>query len=207
MRLMVLLLTVMALSGCERVVKNMYDQPRDKAYSANPFYADGASSRLPPAGTVAYSRGAAPDASSGRMGTAQIDRDDEAAGAQAMPYPIDKKLLVRGQERYAIYCLPCHSPSGDGDGRVVRLGFPAPPSYHIERLRNADDRHIYNVISDGYGVMAAYGDRIEPADRWAVVAFVRALQLSQYAKLSDLTPLARQQARQALETTASTESP
>jgi mono/diheme cytochrome c family protein len=87
-----------------------------------------------------------------------------------------------------IYCMPCHSPAGDGDGLVVRRGFPAPPTYHQDRLRNVPDRHIYDVIRNGYGVMVPYGDRVEPADRWAIVAFIRALQLSRHAEVASLPP-------------------
>ncbi len=94
-------------------------------------------------------------------------------------------LLQRGRERFDVYCSPCHSVVGDGDGMVVRRGFPAPPSYHIERLRAAPDHHFYDVITHGYGVMYPYGDRVAPDDRWAIVAYIRALQLSQHAAASD----------------------
>ncbi|WP_084135972.1 c-type cytochrome [Pollutimonas bauzanensis] len=195
------LLAPLLLAGCERSLKNMYDQPRDKAYSANPLFADGASSRTPPAGTVPNSRGALAGTSSGRHGQDAVAADARAAAAASQPYPVTAQLLLRGQERYSIYCLPCHSPAGDGDGRVVRRGFPAPPSFHTDRLRQASDRHIFEVIGAGYGVMAPYGDRIRATDRWAIVAFVRALQLSQHAYLSDLPPDVQRGARQALEKT------
>ena len=123
----------------------------------------------------------------GERFTAQA-RDATAEEAQTIPYPVDLALLKRGQDRYMIYCVPCHSPAGDGDGLVVRRGFPPPPSYHQDRLRNAPDRHLYDVISKGYGVMVPYGDRVEPADRWAIVAFIRALQLSQHADAATLPP-------------------
>ncbi|HET7401270.1 MAG TPA: cytochrome c, partial [Usitatibacter sp.] len=108
----------------------------------------------------------------------------QADDASAMPYPVTLALLQRGQERYGIYCVPCHSPLGDGDGMVARRGFPHPPSYHIDRLRRAPDRHFYDVITNGYGVMYAYGDRVAPPDRWAIVAYIRALQRSQGARLA-----------------------
>jgi mono/diheme cytochrome c family protein len=95
-------------------------------------------------------------------------------------------LLRRGQERFNIYCSPCHSPVGDGDGMVARRGFPHPPSYHIDRLRNAPDRYLFDVITQGHGVMRSYADRVPADDRWAIVAYIRALQLSQYARLEDL---------------------
>jgi len=103
-----------------------------------------------------------------------------------MPYPVTRAILERGRERFTIYCQPCHSPVGDGDGLIVRRGFPAPPSFHIERLRKAPDRHFFEVITGGYGVMYPYADRVSPEDRWAIVAYIRALQLSQGAKAAEL---------------------
>jgi mono/diheme cytochrome c family protein len=88
-------------------------------------------------------------------------------------------LLARGQQRFDIYCAPCHSRAGDGDGMIARRGFPHPPSYHQPRLREAPDRHFYDVMTNGYGIMRSYADRVPPEDRWAIVAYVRALQLSQ----------------------------
>jgi mono/diheme cytochrome c family protein len=131
------------------------------------------------------------DSSGGRAGGAAVQADIAAERAQANPYPVDMRLLERGRDRYMIYCLPCHSPLGDGDGLVVRRGFPAPPSFHQPRLREAPDRHIYDVITQGYGVMLPYADRVEPADRWAIVAFIRALQLSQNAPAASLPPALR----------------
>jgi hypothetical protein len=87
--------------------------------------------------------------------------------------------------------MPCHSPVGDGDGRVVRRGFPRPPSYHEQRLRDAPDRHFYDVITNGYGIMHSYADRVPPQDRWAIVAYIRALQLSQNAPVAQLPPALR----------------
>ncbi|MGH8797704.1 MAG: c-type cytochrome, partial [Caldimonas sp.] len=116
-----------------------------------------------------------------------------ADAAERLPERPGEALLLRGQERYTIYCMPCHSPAGDGDGPVVRRGFPAPPSYHSERLRGAPDRHYYDVITHGYGVMYPYADRVAPADRWAIVAYIRALQLSQHAPVAALPPELRAQ--------------
>lgn len=205
--IMMPLLALLALSGCERSIKNMYDQPRDKAYSANPLFSDGASSRTAPAGTMQHSRGDLAGSSSGLRGADLVEGNASASRAATQPYPITEELLVRGRQRYSIYCLPCHSPAGDGDGRIVRRGFPAPPSYHIDRLRNAPDRHFYDVISDGYGVMASYAARIEPTDRWAIVAYIRALQLSQHARLTELPAKIAQRARQNLDKAKSEPSP
>ncbi|MFC4278045.1 c-type cytochrome [Achromobacter aloeverae] len=192
------LVAVLASAGCERAAQNMYDQPRGKPYKAGALFPDGAMSRTPPPGTEAYARGSAADTSSGREGTAGVERDRQARAATALPDPVTPAMLRHGQALYGVYCLPCHSPAGDGDGRIVERGFPAPPSYHSDRLREAPDRHFYDVISNGYGVMAAYGNRIEPADRWAIVAFVRALQLSQHAVPDRLPPALRGPVREGL---------
>jgi mono/diheme cytochrome c family protein len=186
--LMMMAAGAVALAGCEKAKQDMYDQPRYKTYAPSTMFEDGASARPPVAGTEPRARGAFADSSGGRAGTDLVRRDAQAEDAQTNPYPVDMALLKRGQDRYMIYCMPCHSPAGDGDGLVVRRGFPAPPTYHQDRLRNAPDRHIYDVIRNGYGVMAPYGDRVEPADRWAIVAFVRALQLSQHADAASLPP-------------------
>jgi mono/diheme cytochrome c family protein len=176
------------LAGCERAKQDMYDQPRYKTYAPSALFEDGASVRPPVTGTQPRARGAFADSSGGREGVDLVRRDALAEEAQTNPYPVDMTLLKRGQDRYTIYCMPCHSPAGDGDGLVVRRGFPAPPSYHQDRLRNVPDRHIYDVIKNGYGVMVPYGDRVEPADRWAIVAFIRALQLSRHADAATLPP-------------------
>jgi mono/diheme cytochrome c family protein len=112
---------------------------------------------------------------------AAMERRIAAEAAQSYPRPVTLALLERGRERFEIYCVPCHSPLGDGDGMVVRRGFPKPASYHVDRLREAPDRHFYDVITQGYGIMYAYGDRVDPEDRWAIVAYIRALQRSQDA--------------------------
>lgn len=179
------------LAGCERAKQDMYDQARYKPYAKSALFEDGASARTAPEGTQPRARGAFAESSGGRVGAQAVETDIAAERAQTNPYPVDLALLRRGQERYTIYCMPCHSPAGDGDGLVVRRGFPPPPTYHQERLRNAPDRHLYDVIRNGYGVMVSYADRVEPADRWAIVAYIRALQLSQYAQASDLPPDAR----------------
>jgi mono/diheme cytochrome c family protein len=189
-----LALITLTLSACERAKQDMYDQARGKPYRASTLFPDGNMSRTPPPGTVPYAQGAGALASSARVGADDTLKQAQADAAPAMPFPITPALLRRGQDRYAIYCMPCHSAVGDGDGRIVRRGFPAPPSYHQDRLRQAPDRHVYDVISQGFGAMRPYGDRIKPEDRWAIVAFVRALQLSQHAQVDSLPPDVRQQA-------------
>jgi mono/diheme cytochrome c family protein len=113
-------------------------------------------------------------------------RNQGTAAAQGNKLPITPKLLARGRERFDIYCAPCHGYAGRGDGMVARRGFPHPPSYHIDRLREAPDMHFIDVMTHGYGVMYPYADRISRADRWAIVAYIRALQLSQHARLEDV---------------------
>lgn len=104
------------------------------------------------------------------------------------PPPVTLALIERGQDRYRIYCTPCHSELGDGRGMIVQRGFPPPPSYHIARLREAPPSHFYDVITNGHGVMYSFANRVQPADRWAIAAYIRALQRSQEATVSDLTP-------------------
>ncbi len=185
-RLIVLLVGAVLLAGCEKIARNMYDQPRYKPMRESPLFVDGTSARSPVPGTVAAASGNLSGTSSGRVGAeveARRARDDQA---KENPYPVTLDLLRRGRERFDIYCAPCHSIVGDGDGMVARRGFPHPPSYHIDRLRNAPDRHFYDVMTHGYGVMRPYSDRVPPEDRWAIVAYIRALQLSQYARVEDL---------------------
>ncbi len=153
-----------ALAACD----NMANQPKRLPYEAYRGEADGNRHRLPPQGTVA--------------------RDDMPP---PKPPPVTEALLTRGQERFDIYCAPCHGRTGDGDGVIVQRGFPRPPSYHIDRLRQAPIQHFYDVISNGYGAMYPYAARVAPADRWAIVAYIRALQASQDAKVADVPPQQR----------------
>lgn len=180
----------LALAGCERAMHDMYDQPRYDRGEASPLFADGRADRPPPTGSVPMAAGTPAFTSSGRKGGAAVAQW-EAAYASTSPPPVTMALLQRGQERYSIYCLPCHSPVGDGDGRVVRRGFPQPPSYHEERLRAAPDQHFFDVITHGWGVMHSYADRVAPQDRWAIVAYIRALQRSQHAEVAQMPPAIR----------------
>jgi mono/diheme cytochrome c family protein len=159
------------LAACQQRMAHM---PRDDTYAEAPARPGDAAAQPPPAGTVAR-------------------EDTLAPRPDTIPVPVDMALLKRGQERYDIFCSPCHSVQGDGDGIVVRRGFPHPPSYAEPALLSATDGHFYDVITNGYGVMFAYGDRIPPADRWAIVAYVRALQLAQHAEVASLTPALRKQ--------------
>jgi mono/diheme cytochrome c family protein len=192
MRTIACLLCLPLLAACEKAMQNMYDQPKYKPFSRSELFADGNSSRPLPPDSVPYASGPFAGTSSGRAGENKVSEDLAASAAKTNPYPVSMQLLRRGQDRFTIYCMPCHSPAGDGDGLVARRGFPHPPSYHIERLRQAPDRHFFDVMTNGYGIMYSYADRIEPPDRWAIVAYIRVLQLSQGADIKDLPPEARQ---------------
>ena len=177
-RVLLVLAVACAVSGCERTMKDMYVQPKLGPDAASPLFPDGKGSRPPPPGSVAAAEGDLAKTSGGRRGRDTLAADDLAAAASTSP-ATDLALLQRGQQRYDIYCGPCHSPLGDGDGLVARRGFPRPPTFHQARLRDAPDRHLFDVVGQGYGVMPAFADRTTPRDRWAIVAYVRALQLSQ----------------------------
>ena len=186
------LLAALAASGCEKLARNMYDGAKERPLQGRLRVAPGegtiatgpSSSREVPELAVARVSGVLAGTSSGRAGLEEEKRRIEAEYARAIPYPVTMKLLQRGQERFDIYCAPCHSPVGDGDGMVARRGFPHPPSYHIARLRQAPDRHFYDVMTNGYGIMYSYADRVSPEDRWAIVAYIRALQRSQDARIA-----------------------
>ncbi len=122
-------------------------------------------------------------------GTAQFDETPQP------PPPVTLALLERGQQRFRIDCTPCHSELGDGNGIVAQRGFPPPPSYHIDRLRTAPVEHFYDVMTHGYGVMYSFAARLSPHDRWAVAAYIRALQRSQDATVADLTDAQREALR------------
>lgn len=175
------------LAGCENGVRNMYHQGKDDPLAYSPLWPEGRSSRPLETDTVAFSAGPLAETSSGRLGVIPTPASGPVYTAAA---------LERGREEFQIYCAPCHGPAGDGDGYITRRGFPHPPSYFSESLRNAPDTLFYDVITHGYGVMYPYGDRVAPADRWDIVAYIRALQLAAYAPLSDVPPAQRQQLQQ-----------
>ena len=199
MRALVLIVAIaVCASGCEKAMRDMYDQPKLKPLAQSPLWTDGRAARDPMANAIPRSAGSLAGTSSGRVGEVALAPDvvpltlaaSPAQRAQLAqlrnPLPRTRASLERGRARFNIYCAPCHSEAGDGDGMVVRRGFPAPPSYHIERLRHAPDAHFYAVITHGYGAMYSYADRVDPQDRWAIVLYIRALQLSQNARLDDV---------------------
>jgi len=159
----------LALGGCDF---DMRVQPKFKAQAPSTLWADGASARPLPKGVVA-----------------QGDLARDAAATK--PPPVTQALLARGRDRYNIYCAPCHGLSGDADGIIVQHGFPAPPSYHSDALLKAPASTFYDAITNGYGVMYSYAARVSPRDRWAIIAYIRALQLSRRAKVAEV-PQARE---------------
>ena len=176
-------LCAMALSGCDEAIRqDMANQPKNRPESPSDFFADGRSVRPLVENTVA--RGA-------------IDNDVYNVPKDFAGFPpavkLDAKLLHRGQDRYKIFCTPCHGLQGDGLGMIAARGMKHPPSFHIDRLRQAPNGYFYDVITNGFGAMYSYSERIPPSDRWAIIAYVRALQLSRSIKVTDLPPDVRQQ--------------
>ena len=190
-----LLLTAYCLLSSACGVRfDMQDQPRYKAYKHSDFFSDGRGSRDLPEGTVA--RGLLKENKALHTGkidnpnlNVQVETTTNAAGntivtsfpnaIDEFPIPVTKELVDRGQERFNIYCIVCHGPVGSGDGMIVRRGFGAPPTYHDDRLRNAPVGHFFDVITNGWGKMNGYGAQISAADRWAIVSYIRTLQVSQ----------------------------
>lgn len=184
------LATVLAGAGC---VQQMADQPRYEPLEASPFFDDGRASRPLVEGTVPRGQLRADvPFFTGKRGGKPIEQFPRRLLKDTEP----DRLLARGRERYDIFCSVCHGRVGTGDGMVVRAGFPQPPSYHIERLRNAPPGHFFDVITNGIGRMRDYAAEVPPQDRWAIVAYIRALQLSQHADVSELSEADRKQLEQ-----------
>lgn len=174
---------------------DMQDQPKYKPYKESDFFADAKAMRELPEGTVA--RGQLRENKA--LYTGKKENADPNAQVQStvdpttgntlvssfpndideFPIPVDQELLNRGEDRYKVFCIACHGPVGKGDGMVVRRGYPAPPTYHDDRLRNAPVGHFFDVMTNGWGKMNSYASQVPVADRWAIVAYIRALQISQ----------------------------
>jgi mono/diheme cytochrome c family protein len=160
---LVVVLAILLLAGCDE----MTHQPRYQATGRGRLFPDGKAMQAPPTGTVAQ------------------DDPVRALALDQRP-PMSADLLARGRQRYDIYCSPCHDVAGTGQGAVPARGFPAPPSLHDPRLVSAPSRYFVEVITQGHGVMYSYADRVAPADRWAIAAYIRALQLSRNAPVGEL---------------------
>lgn len=179
---------VVLLAGCGA---NMRYQAKCIPYRESDFFADDKCERQLPPNTVAraYVRnffaqqaGRPPVAVRGAL-------DEEVPNPPAdIPFPVTREVLAVGRDRYNTFCVPCHGIAGYGDGMIVQRGFPPPPSFHSERLRQVPPGYIYSVITNGFGVMYSYAYRVPPAERWAVAAYIKALQLSQNATLEDVPP-------------------
>ncbi len=173
------------LIGCRL---DMHIQPKYLPYEPTSFFADGRSERQPVAGTVA--RGQL------RLDELFYTGRENSVLSNKFPFPITRADLDRGRERYNIYCTPCHDYTGSGRGMIVQRGFPQPPSYHIQRLREAPVGHFFEVMTDGFGAMYSYAARVDPADRWRIAAYIRVLQLSESGTVQDVPQAERQKLAQ-----------
>lgn len=173
-RLAATLLVILCGTSCRR---GMVDQQHLKPLAEENFFRDGAGSRMPPAHTIA--RGQLREDE--QFFTGKIGNELTAT----MPIRVTREMLERGRERFDIYCAVCHGRTGEANGLIVQRGFPQPPSFHEQRLRDAPVGHFFDVMTNGYGVMYSYASRVTPEDRWAIVAYIRALQLSENATPAD----------------------
>lgn len=169
-------LCLLLASGCD----NMRDNSKLKPYEKSDFFADGSSSRPLVTGTLPQGSLEEDD----HLYRGKVDNQF----VETFPFPVNEQILARGRERYNIYCIVCHGPLGYGNGMVVQRGFKQPTSFHEERLRTAPAGYFFNVISQGFGVMSSYAADIKAEDRWAIIAYIRTLQLSQNTPLSSLSP-------------------
>jgi mono/diheme cytochrome c family protein len=173
--LIVLVVIVLAGSACRQ---DMHDQPKYTPLRESTFFGDARSARPLVAGTVA--RGQLHEDS--LLETGKIGNAD----ASVFPFPVDAVVMARGRERFDIFCSPCHGRTGAGDGMIVQRGYRRPPSYHDDRLRSAPVGHFIDVMTNGFGAMPDYADEVSARDRWAIAAYIRALQLSEHATLADV---------------------
>ena len=175
MRLSSALLACVLVTGCRQ---DMHDAPRYEPLESSTFFADGRASRTPVANTVA--RGQLREDEhlyTGRVG---------GQPATEFPMPVTAAVMARGRERFDVFCSPCHGRSGEGNGMIVQRGFRRPPSYHEERLRMAPVGYFFDVMTNGFGAMQDYAAQVPVADRWAIAAYIRAIQLSHAATIADV---------------------
>ena len=166
---------LLLITGCRQ---DMHNQPKYRPLRASDFFANGSSARPPVEGAIA-------------RGTLQTDASfftgkNGAMLVSELPFPVTQENLDRGQERFNIYCTPCHDATGSGNGMVVQRGYPQPPSFHIDRLRQIEAGYFFDVMTNGFGRMPDYRAQVTPRDRWNIVAYIRALQLSQHAATADV---------------------
>ena len=174
-RMLALLGACVLLAGCRQ---DMHDAPRYDPLEASTFFRNGQSARTLVANAVAR----------GTLREDELLSQGKVGGqlANTFPVPVTSELLARGRERYDVFCAPCHGRTGQGNGMVVQRGFRAPPSYHEERMRNAPVGYFFDVMTNGFGAMSDYAAQVPVADRWAIAAYIRALQLSQRATVDDV---------------------
>jgi mono/diheme cytochrome c family protein len=169
---------IVALGATTACRQDMHNQPKYKPLAATTFFGDGRASRPVIEDTVARGHMRLDDARyTGKVNGADVD---------AFPFPITRADIRRGQERFNIYCSPCHGRIGDGQGMIVKRGFRAPPSYHIDRLRNAPVGHFFDVVTNGFGAMPSYASRVAVDDRWRIISYIRALQYTDGATINDV---------------------
>jgi mono/diheme cytochrome c family protein len=173
------------MAGCRQ---DMHNTPVAQPLRESLFVKNVSSSRVPVEGTIA--RGTLQD------DAAFFTGKESGAESSALPFPLTAQVLDRGEQRFNIYCTPCHGLSGQGDGMIVRRGYRQPPSFHVDRLQAAPLGHFYDVMTNGFGAMPDYRAQIAPRDRWAIAAYVRALQLSQHAAAADIPAEERQKLAQ-----------
>jgi len=175
-----IVMLALGLAACRR---DMGHQAYHRPLDASSVFADGRASRPLPEHTIAR----------GQLREDELFFTGHVNGkpVDLFPEPVTAQMIERGRQRFDIYCAVCHGRTGEGNGMIVRRGFPTPPSLHIDRLREAPAGHFVEVIGNGYGLMYSYASRVEPADRWAIAAYIRALQLSQHAGLADVPPSER----------------
>src|ERR1700676_1966328 len=169
----------LSLAACNPIRQDMANQPKNRPLSPSDFFTDGRSERPLVENTVAH-------------GSLADDELVVAKDSNTFPLPVTEELLVRGRQRYGIFCSPCHGLQGDGQGMAAVRGMKHPPSYHDDRLRKSPNGYFFDVITNGFGGMLGYSAQVPPRDRWAIVAYVRALQMSRNAKISDLPAELRQ---------------
>lgn len=184
-------LCVLCLAAASACRQDMHDQPRAEPFEESDFFGDRRSVRPAVAGTIARGHLRLDE----HFYTGKID----GALASTFPTAVTIEMLKRGQERYDIYCAPCHSKTGDGLGMIVQRGMKQPESFHSQRLLDVEVGHYFDVVTNGFGNMYSYEERIDPADRWAIAAYVRALQMSQGANLAELPESDQQRIRQIVE--------
>jgi mono/diheme cytochrome c family protein len=175
LRVLGVVIASLALAACRQ---DMHDAPRYEPLEANAFFANGSASRMLVANTVP--RGLL------REDTHLNEGRVDGQLATTFPMPVTAEVMARGQERFNVFCSPCHGRTGSGNGMVVQRGFRAPPSYHEDRLRNAPVGYFFDVMTNGFGAMQDYAAQVPVADRWAIAAYMRALQLSQRASVNDV---------------------